>query len=64
MLATRKRMKGIMSFTISITIRRSTRVLFKREKIEKAFKLWKSPSKVRNKSLSCSGEESMTAKAK
>ena len=47
LVAQTKRKKGIMSFTISMTIRSSTRVLLKSEKIEKALTLWKRLKRVR-----------------
>ena len=46
-VATTKSMNGIMSLMISMTIRRRTRVLLKREKIWKALMLWNKLSSVR-----------------
>ena len=56
-VASTNAMKGIMSFTISITMRRRTRVLLKREKIWKAFTLWKRLSRVRSTVLALFSEE-------
>ena len=52
-----KSMKGIMSLTISMTMRRRTRVLLKREKIWKAFTLWKKLSRVKSTVLLLLEEE-------
>ena len=63
-VAKMKRKKEIMSFTISITIRRSTRVLLKSENTENTFTLWKSVRRVRKRGLAGLEGESATATAK
>ena len=50
-VASTKAIKGIMSLTISMTMRRRTRVLLKREKIWNGSTLWKKLRKVRRMGL-------------
>ena len=50
-VASTKSMKATMSLTISLTMRRRTHVLLKREKIWKAFTLWAKLSRVRSSVL-------------
>ena len=56
-VASTNTMNGIMSFTVSMTIRRRTRVLLKRENIWKAFALWKKLRSVKSTVLALVSEE-------